>query len=202
MSGQGAGANDADDRALVLRAQDGEAGAFEQLVDRYQGRLFRSAYMILGDRQESEDVVQDSLLRAWRALAALNEPGAFGGWVMQICTRRATDVVRHRARRGTSALESDRLEAAGESAPLAEPGLGARRPADPAHTAEVNAQLHTLAGVLARIEPDLRSCWVLREIDGMAYQEIARTLQLTESTVRGRIARGRAQIIRQMEEWR
>lgn len=57
-----------EDRYLVLRAQDGDIDAFEKLVERYQGRLFRSAYMIVRNRQDSEDIVQDTLVQAWRSL--------------------------------------------------------------------------------------------------------------------------------------
>ena len=56
------------DRYLVLRAQDGDINAFEQLVERYQGRLFRTAYMIVRNRHDSEDIVQETLIQAWRSL--------------------------------------------------------------------------------------------------------------------------------------
>jgi RNA polymerase sigma-70 factor (ECF subfamily) len=82
---------DPDERALVLRAQDGDPAAFEQLVDLHQGRLFRIAFMVTGDRQEAEDVVQETLVLAWRRLHLLEEPAAFRGWVAQICSRSATE---------------------------------------------------------------------------------------------------------------
>ena len=58
------GASPDKDRYLVLRAQDGDINAFEQLVERYQGRLFRTAYMIVRNRHDSEDIVQDTLIQA------------------------------------------------------------------------------------------------------------------------------------------
>ena len=80
---------------------------------------------------------------------------------------------------------------------------GSRRSrVDPAHTTEVNAQLHALARILATLDSELRVCWVLREIEELSYREIAQTLSLTEPTVRGRIARARTQIIQRMEQWR
>lgn len=186
-----------EERQLVLRAQDGEVEAFEVLVDRHQGRLFRVAFMVLNDRQDSEDVVQETLVLAWKRLHLLDDPDAFRAWLAKICTRRATDVVRRRARRATDAAASEDLE--GATAGIG----GASSPAgDPARIAEVNAQMRTLAQTLETLDPDMRACWVLREIDGMSYQEIATALQLTEPTVRGRIARARTQIIRQMEGWR
>ena len=187
-----------DDRQLILRAQDGETEAFGQLVDRYQGRLFRTAYMILADRQDSEDVVQETLILAWKRLHLLENPAAFRGWVSQICSRRATDMVRRRARRQTDAHDPEDLQL--ESNGMAD---GSRRSrVDPAHTTEVNAQLHALAQILATLDSELRVCWVLREIEELSYRDIAQTLSLTEPTVRGRIARARTQIIQRMEEWR
>ena len=76
------------DRYLVLRAQDGDIDAFGKLVERYQGRLFRTAYMIVRNRHDSEDIVQETLVQAWRSLHLLRDPDAFRGWLMRICTNR------------------------------------------------------------------------------------------------------------------
>jgi RNA polymerase sigma-70 factor (ECF subfamily) len=192
-----------EERALVLRAQDGEAAAFEQLVDLHQGRLFRIAFMVVGDRQDAEDVVQESLVVAWRRLHLLEDPAAFRGWVAQICTRRATDVVRRLARRATSAAADSDLEASSDAPEAASPLSPGRSAAtDPAANALVNAQMRALAAILGALDPALRTCWVLREIDGMSYREICRVVDAPEPTVRGRIARARTQIVREMEEWR
>lgn len=195
-----------EERALVLRAQDGEAAAFEQLVDLHQGRLFRIAFMVVGDRQDAEDVVQESLVLAWRRLHLLEDPAAFRGWVAQICSRRATDVVRRLARRATNVAADDDLEASSgspaETASSSRVSPNRSTAADPAASALVNAQMRALAGILGSIDPAQRTCWVLREIDGMSYREICRVVDATEATVRGRIARARTQIVREMEEWR
>lgn len=190
-----------EERVLVLRAQDGDTAAFEQLVDRHQGRLFRIAFMVVGDRQEAEDLVQETLVLAWRRLHLLDEPAAFRGWVARICSRSATDLVRRRARRATAPAASEDLEPALESS--AETGRGgpAATP-DPARSALVNAQMDDLARVLETLDPAMRLCWVLREIDGMSYREISTAVDASEPTVRGRIARARARIVEEMKEWR
>ena len=180
------------DRALVLRAQDGDAQAFDYLIDRHQGRLFRIAYLVLGDRQDSEDVVQETLLTAWKRLHLLDDPDAVRAWLSQICSRRATDIARRRARRATDAQPSEKLQLHPDDGPAF----------DPARRTEVNVQMHALAQVLSGMEPDLRSCWTLREIDGMSYREVARALDITEATARGRIARARRHVIDLMKEWR
>lgn len=180
------------DRALVLRAQDGDTEAFDALIDRHQGRLFRIAYLVLADRQDSEDVVQETLLTAWKRLHLLDDPDAVRSWLSQICSRRAMDVARRRTSRATDARSPDLLHVHPDDGPRS----------DPARTAEVNVQMHALARVLATMEPELRSCWTLREVDGMAYRDVATALGITESTARGRIARARTHVIDQMKEWR
>ena len=180
------------DRALVLRAQDGDPDAFDVLIDRHQGRLFRIAYLVLGDRQDSEDVVQETLLTGWKRLHLLEDPDAVRPWLTQICSRRATDIARRRARRATDAHRPEDLHRHRDPSSRA----------DPAHASEVNAQMRALAQVLATMDPDLRACWTLREIDGMSYRQIAAALDVTESTARGRIARARTHVIDYMKEWR
>ena len=180
------------DRTLVLRAQDGDPDAFDVLIDRHQGRLFRIAYLVLGDRQDSEDVVQETLLTGWKRLHLLEDPDAVRAWLAQICTRRATDIARRRARRATDAHRPEDLHRHRDPSSRA----------DPAHASEINAQMRALAQVLATMDPDLRACWTLREIDGMSYRQVAAALDVTESTARGRIARARTHVIDYMKEWR
>ena len=79
------------------------------VIDRHQGRLFRIAYLVLGDRQDSEDVVQETLLTGWKRLHLLEDPDAVRAWLAQICSRRATDIARRRARRATDAHRPEDL---------------------------------------------------------------------------------------------
>ena len=188
--------HDHDDRQLVLRAQDGDIKAFERLVERYQGRLFRTAYMIIRNRHDSEDIVQETLIQAWRRLHLLQEPSAFRSWLMRICTNSATSAIRKQQRRATESYDHESLETAST---LTE--TPSNTTADPAQSSDVNAQIEALAILLSSIQPELRIVWVLREVDDMSYEEIAKTLNLTESTVRGRLARARSLVMRNMKEW-
>lgn len=118
---------------MSCRAQDGDIDAFEKLVERYQGRLFRSAYMIVRNRQDSEDIVQDTLVQAWRSLHLVREPAAFRGWIMQICTNKATSMVRKRQRRATDPYDAEGLEGVSAAAEMTSSST-----ADPAESSEVN----------------------------------------------------------------
>lgn len=115
---------------------------------------------------------------------------------MQICTNKATSMVRKRQRRATDPYDAEGLEGVSAAAEMTSSST-----ADPAESSEVNAQIQALADLLASVEPELRIVWILREIDEMSYEEIAKTLNLTVSTVRGRLARARSLVIRLMKEW-
>ena len=189
-----------DERALVLRAQDGDVAAFEVLVDLHQGRLFRIAYLVLHNRMDAEDVVQEALVSSWKRLHLLEEPSAFRAWVTQIVSRAATNVVRKAARRSTEGVDQQALEDAGPEAALG--GVNGRNDGQPERAALAGAQMEALASILQSTEEKQRTCWVLREIDGMSYREIAQLVGASESTVRGRIARARSQILDRMKDWR
>ena len=115
---------------------------------------------------------------------------------MRICTNKATSMTRKRQRRATYPYDAESLETASAMAETT-----SNSTADPAESNEVNAQMEALADLLASVRPELRIVWVLREVDDMSYEEIAQTLNLTESTVRGRLARARSLVMRQMKEW-
>ena len=115
---------------------------------------------------------------------------------MRICTNKATSLVRKHQHRMTVPYDAESLEGERTVAEAA-----AATAADPADSSEVNAQLKALADLLADVKPELRVVWVLHEVDGMSYDEIAQTLNLTNSTVRGRLARARSLVVRRMKEW-
>lgn len=187
-----------DQTTLVARAQDGDVAAFEQLVIRYEGRLYRYAYGMLGNRHDAEDVVQDTLIRVWRSLPTLSSAGAFGGWVYRIATRRCLDLLEQAATRATDTRAPEEMpEAAPAYDMVAPPSSG-----DPALAAEQQGQLEELIGLLGRLPPGQRACWWLHWIEGRSYTEIAQMLSLTEPTVRGRLARARVHLMEGMQAWR
>ena len=115
---------------------------------------------------------------------------------MRICTNKATSTIRQLQRRATDPYDSEGLESASILPDTTSTAAG-----DPAQSSEVNAQMEALAKLLASAPEELRIVWVLREVDDMSYEEISQTLNLTESTVRGRLARARSLVMRHMKEW-
>lgn len=182
-----------DEVTLVGRAQDGAVNAFEILVDRYQGPLFRHAYRLMADRGVAEDVVQDSLISAWQRLPSLVRPEAFRGWIYQITTRRCLDLLR--ARRTALPWDEQTEERASTM-------RASERRQDPARELEHAAQVLALSAVLAELPAAQRAIWAMREIDKLSYADIALAMSLPVSTVRGRIARVRLEIVTRMASWR
>lgn len=177
-----------DDATLVVRAREGDPRAFEALVRRHQRPLFGLAVRLLGDRGEAEDAVQESFVAAWRRLADFRGDAAFSSWMYRIVTNRCLGVARRR--RPTVPLDTD-----GQSLTIS----GTAAPED---TAEAGQRLAALYRALDGLPVELRACWVLRNIDGLSYIEIAGIVGASPAAVRGRIYRARSKLAEAMRPWR
>ncbi|MFC4127751.1 RNA polymerase sigma factor [Nocardia rhizosphaerae] len=176
-----------DDATLAGRARDGDVRAYEQLVLRYQGPMFRLAARMLGDRSEAEDVTQEVFLNAWRSLTRLHDDAAFAGWMYRMTTNRCLNMLR--GRRPTADLDPETT-------------ASTRTETRPDHATEVSSQLAALTDALQQLTPQQRACWLLREVHGRSYDEIAEIVGANNTAVRGRIARARAQLAEVMQPWR
>ena len=176
----------ADDATLVERAQDGDVAAFEVLVRRHAPTARAMARRVLGGDADADDVVQESFLAAWRGLRTLADPGAFKGWLLRTTSRRCVDVLRRR--RDTVGLDDVDVAAPASTSPEAR--------------ATMSAAVADLDAALAALPAPVRRAWLFREQAGLSYDEIARLEQVGPDTVRGRIARARAALVREMGAWR
>ncbi|MET8652016.1 MULTISPECIES: RNA polymerase sigma factor [Nocardia] len=172
---------------LVSRARDGDVRSYEQLVLRYQSRMFRLAIKMLADRADAEDTVQEVFLEAWRRLPQLAADDAFTAWVYRMTTNRCLNVIRARRPR----VDVDPDDTASPRADL-----------QPERAAQVTGQMAALNAALGTLTPEQRACWLLRELDGLSYEEIGDIVGAKTTAVRGRIARARAQLSEAMTPWR
>lgn len=174
------------DRILVERAVENDAEAFAELVGRHSSLMRAYVYRIVGSMSDTDDVVQEAFVLAWRQLPSLRDPSAVRAWLMRIAGRQALALV---SKRPTD-VSLDAYE------------MPITAAAQPEGSAIRNAQLRALSAALDRLKEDQRRCWLLREIAECSYAEIAEQMNISESTVRGLLSRARASIAVEMEAWR
>ncbi|MFZ6992938.1 RNA polymerase sigma factor [Curtobacterium sp. RRHDQ66] len=174
------------DGSLVERSADGDAAAFGVLIRRY-GPLMRAyAARILGHGDgEADDAVQEASLLAWQRIDSVEEPDRVRTWLFRIAANKALD----RLRRRHPHLDLEALPEASDDRPVDE-------------VVATRMQVDALAGVVQNLPDAQRAVWVLREIGGASYAEIAEQTGLSASSVRGLLARARRTVLERMEGWR
>ena len=174
------------DQELVERAQQGDTKAFEMLVVKYNRRLGRLLSRFIKDEHEVNDVVQESFIKAYRALPNFRGDSAFYTWLYRISINTAKNFLANNNKRPIMASEITNGD--GEVMDVVE------QVADN-HTPEaelMNKQiLQTVESAVAKLPEDLRRAITLREMDGLSYEEIAEVMQCPIGTVRSRIFRAR-----------
>lgn len=178
--------DDQTDTALVRQALAGQKKAFADLVAKYQDYAYGTAVAIVSDFDLARDVVQESFLAAYRDLRKLREPAKFPGWLRRI--------VRNMAYRALRELKRVRALAGGSEL-VAEPmdtGL------TPDLSAEEAERRRIVRGALGRLNEKNREAVSLYYVDGLSYAQIATFVGVTETTVRGRLHRGRAELRKEL----
>jgi RNA polymerase sigma-70 factor, ECF subfamily len=174
-----------DDLTLVVRAQEGDVRAFEALARRHEAALYRTAVRVTGDPAEAEDAVQEALLDAWRHLDRFRGEARFSTWMYRLVTNRCLGALRRR-----------------RPAPSADAGGDVAAPDSPERAALLDLELAALGRAVQDLPDDLRVCWVLRELEGLGYGDIAEITGAGETAVRGRIHRARVRLAGVMREWK
>ncbi|MCE7983586.1 MAG: sigma-70 family RNA polymerase sigma factor [Caldilinea sp. CFX5] len=175
-----------DEQAIITRAMKGETEAFNALVLKYQNMAYSVAYRMLRDEDAAADVVQDSLIKAYRALQGFHG-GNFRSWLMRIVANTCYDVLRAQQRHATDSLD-DLLTEQDHTPHLVDHAEG---PESHAERMELNQFIE--AGIQA-LPPDQRLVLVLCDVHGYAYDEIAEIANLPMGTVKSRISRARLRL--------
>ncbi len=171
------------DAELVARWRAGDSSAFEDLVRRHEGRVYRFLLRMLGDSAEAEDVAQETFLSLHRNGRRFRGESLFSTFVYRVAANGALNRKRGLGRRGDWYRRFAENQAVGENLPAAPPG-----PED----AAADAQIHTLVQQeLLRVPDVLRAPLVLYDVEGLSYGEIAAALGVPEGTVKSRIHRAR-----------
>ncbi len=181
-----------DDAELVTRVQAGERAAFDVLVLRYQQKVMNLVVRYVRNRAEAEDITQEAFLKAYRALPSFRGESAFYTWLYRIAINTAKNTLVANKRRPAE-YEIDALEHAQHTLPDA-----LRDHETPERLALSEEIRGTVSAAMAALPSDLRTAIVLRELDGLSYEEIASAMDCPVGTVRSRIFRARDAIDRQL----
>ena len=177
------------DHELVLRAQKGDKRAFGMLVDKYQRKLGRLLSRMIRDQAEIEDVVQESFIKAYRALPNFRGDSAFYTWLYRIGINTAKNYLVSMGRRPTVSTDIEI-----EDAENFEDGNELRTMETPESSLMTKQIAQTVNDTVASLPEELRTAITLREIEGLSYEEIATIMTCPIGTVRSRIFRARETI--------
>ncbi|MGZ8257733.1 MAG: RNA polymerase sigma factor RpoE [Methylotenera sp.] len=177
------------DHELVLRAQRGDKRAFGMLVDKYQRKLGRLLSRMIRDQTEIEDVVQESFIKAYRALPNFRGDSAFYTWLYRIGINTAKNHLVSMGRRPTVSTDIEI-----EDAENFEDGNELRTMETPETALMTKEIAQTVNDTVASLPEELRTAITLREIEGLSYEEIATIMSCPIGTVRSRIFRARETI--------
>ena len=161
------------DAMFVRRVLDGDTAAFTMLVDRHAAACTRFAMRMLGNREDAEDALQDSFLRAYRSLARYEERQAFRTWLFQILVNRCRTAAVRRQRRQRMFLVDDNAVASASVRPAAE-------------STELRAELRRAIDAL---DPDQREAFLLKHVEQLSYDEMAEATGIGVSALKMRVKR-------------
>jgi RNA polymerase sigma-70 factor, ECF subfamily len=177
------------DAALVERLRRAEAGAVEVLVDTYGDRVYRLALRITGNASDAEEVVQDALWTASRKIDTFRGTAAFGSWLYRITANAAYQKLRGRRSKRNEVSWEDIAPSFDDKGQHAEVAVAwSRKVGDPAIEGELRS---VLGSAIDELPPSLQATFLLRDVEGLAYPQIAEILQVTLGTIKVRVHRAR-----------
>ena len=179
-----------DEKSLIERASSGDPEAFNRLMANHERRMYAVALRMCANREDAQDCLQEAMLRVYRAIGGFKGESSFSTWLYRITMNTCLDELRRRKNKQSASLD-DLLDEGW--APSDERGSPERH----ALRAEAARVLHQ---AIRELPDDMRAAVVLRDIQGCAYEEIARALDINVGTIKSRISRGREKLREKLKE--
>ncbi|MDX1816235.1 RNA polymerase sigma factor RpoE [Marinobacter koreensis] len=179
------------DLQLVRKVRNGDRAAFDLLVIKYQSRVAAIISRYVYDSQEVMDLTQETFVKAYRAIDRFRGDSAFYTWLYRIAVNTAKNFLEARGRRPQGSADVSEAENFDD-------GIRLRDPASPERLLQREQLQEALSRVIAGLPEELRSAFLLREYDGLSYEDIARILECPIGTVRSRIFRARDAVDRHL----
>ena len=183
---------DSEERFL-RRLREYDERAFNELCELYQQRVFHLSFRMLGRRDEAEELTQDVFVQVFKSIASFRGDSKLGTWIYRITVNLCKNRIKYLARRHENAKQE--LEPLAERAPLqGAKGVTFAEVARPDDMAQGRQMEVLVQRAIANIEPDFREVLILREIEGLSYDEIAEVTGVAVGTVKSRIHRARTML--------
>jgi RNA polymerase sigma-70 factor (ECF subfamily) len=171
------------DQDIVARCRSGDPEAFAELVRKYQSRVLTLAARILDNRSEAEDVAQDIFVKIFQSLHDFRGASRFSTWLYRITVNHCLNYIRRRTRQQQTLVVTEPGEWMQESSP-----------SSPYKTLEQKERWTLVQAKLQVLSPEHRTIILLRDFEGLSYEEIADVLQLESGTVKSRLHRARMEL--------
>jgi RNA polymerase sigma-70 factor (ECF subfamily) len=177
-----------DDAGWVVAAQKGDQRAFAEIVRRYQRAVYRIAYGMTRNAADADDIAQETFVRAYQAIDRFRVGEPLYPWLSRIAVNLVYSLFRRRRRRPETALD-----------PLLEAGQQWAAADDATEDSETRESQRHLEAAFAELSPEHRSVLVLRVVEGLSYDEIAKSLSVPIGTVMSRLSRARQELKKRLE---
>jgi RNA polymerase sigma-70 factor (ECF subfamily) len=184
-----------EDRALILQAKAGDSGAFRKLVERHQRRAFAIAVGLVRDEDDAREVVQEAFLRVHKGLASFEGGSSFFTWLYRIVSNLAIDAMRKPSRRESEALDPELVDDTAVQPLLAR--LEGADPMDVVRRGEIRRRIET---ALDELPPYHRGVILMRELEGMSYEEMAEAMGVSKGTIMSRLFHARKKLQRALSD--
>ena len=176
------------EKHCIERVLKGDANAFEHLVHAYEKTVYNLALRTLGNREDAEDVTQEAFLKAYRSLDSFRGDSKFSVWLYRIVSNLCLDLMRSRQRKPAQSLTVEDDDGETGELEISDEHFSPEKLLDRKLTRE------SVQRGLASLPDDARQILLLRELQGMSYEEIGQALDLEPGTVKSRIFRARKQL--------
>src|SRR5215475_11316433 len=178
-----------DESALVTLSREGDTQAFGELVRRHQGKIFRLAQHITGNREDAEDVFQETFLKAYEHLDQFKGDSKFYTWIVRIAVNQA--LMKLRRRKNDKSVSLDETIDTGEDTVVREIAAWGEDPEERFSREELG---EILDGAIQSLDPAYRSVFLLRDVDDLSTEDTAEALGLSVPAVKSRLLRARLQL--------
>jgi len=185
-----------EDRELILRAQNGDQAAFRKLVERHQRRAFAIAMGLVRDENDARELVQDAFLRVYRNLNSFQGGSSFFTWLYRIVTNLAIDLMRKPGRRDAELVDGQAAPDEATDFPLVARIDGAD-PIDVMRRREIAGRIQA---ALDALPPYHRGVILMREVEGMSYEEMAVAMGVSKGTIMSRLFHARQKLQRALAD--